>query len=339
MNKIFNKLVFIVGCPRSGTTKLAELLAHHPEILCISETHFFNSNWGLDFLNTQNIFQNIELKNFHEALNDFYENYRIKDFLNLNNLNSFRISEIFREYLITEAKLGEGIKAKRTMFLAMMQACKEKYPEKLIFCEKTPQHLLNIKEINQIFPQAKFILITRDGRDVVNSLLKMPWRPAGLINNARFWRKYVDLGKKAEEYLLNKGFHENFLKIKFEDLVNTPEASLEKLCKFIEVAYSSQMLEISNSGDDKAQRVFADWERQWKYKVNLDIDQSRHGAYLREMPKDEQLILSHFLKKELEELGYAVNTEGLKMRHRIFILKSYIGLIKARLLRFISSDK
>jgi hypothetical protein len=50
MNESFEKLVFIIGCPRSGTTKLAELLNNHPDIFCSSETHFFNTNWGFSFL-------------------------------------------------------------------------------------------------------------------------------------------------------------------------------------------------------------------------------------------------------------------------------------------------
>jgi len=339
MSKTFNKLVFIVGCPRSGTTKLAELLAHHPEILCVSETHFFNNNWGLDFLNSENIFHDLDLKKFHEALNDFYEHYRIKDFINLNNLDSKRISEIFKNNLSIEAKQKVGFNPKRSMFSAMTQACKERYPDKLVFCEKTPQHLLNIKEISQVFPHAKFILITRDGRAVVNSLLKMPWRPAGLINNARFWRKYIHLGWQAEEYFVEKGSASNFTEIKFEDLISNPVESLESLCNFIGINYSERMLDIHHSNSDDGQKVFADWEKQWKYKVNLDIDQSRSAAYLQEMPEDEQLILTHFLRDELNKLGYAVDTPNLKLEHRIFILKSYIGLVKARLLRFISADK
>ena len=65
------------------------------------------------------------------------------------------------------------------------------------FCEKTPQHLRSVDKILKYYPKAKFVHVIRDGRDVVNSLLKMPWRPDGLINNARFWKKFVRLGRDA----------------------------------------------------------------------------------------------------------------------------------------------
>ncbi|HEY9694672.1 MAG TPA: sulfotransferase [Oculatellaceae cyanobacterium] len=35
--------LFLVGCPRSGTTLLQSLLVAHPEILSFPESHFFRS--------------------------------------------------------------------------------------------------------------------------------------------------------------------------------------------------------------------------------------------------------------------------------------------------------
>ena len=227
MNGSFKKLVFVVGCPRSGTTKLTELLNSHPEIFGSSETHFFNIDWGFSFLNNSSIdlLKDISEENLHHSLKDFYEHYRIKDFLELAGIDSFRVTQLCK-VLLENAELEVREQSletfKQILFTALMQASKEKAPNKTIFCEKTPQHLQNVEEIHKLFPSAKFIHVKRDGRDVVNSLLKMPWRPAGLINNARFWRKYARLGEKLENALLDKKLKKNIISIKFEELLENP---------------------------------------------------------------------------------------------------------------------
>jgi DNA repair protein RadA len=101
MNRSFEKLVFVVGCPRSGTTKLTELLNSHPEIFGSSETHFFNINWGFSFLNNSSIdlLKNISEENLHHSLKDFYEHYRIKDFLQLASIDSFRVTQLCKVLL------------------------------------------------------------------------------------------------------------------------------------------------------------------------------------------------------------------------------------------------
>ncbi|MBU6197200.1 MAG: sulfotransferase [Cyanobacteria bacterium REEB446] len=341
MNESFKKLVFVVGCPRSGTTKLTELLNSHPEIFGSSETHFFNINWGFSFLNNSSIdlLKDISEENLHHSLKDFYEHYRIKDFLQLADINSFRITQLCK-VLLENAELGVREQSpetfKQILFTALLQASKEKMPNKTIFCEKTPQHLQNVQEIHKLFPSAKFIHVKRDGRDVVNSLLKMPWRPAGLINNARFWRKYARLGEKLENNLLDEKLKKNIISIKFEELLENPPEVLKRICKFMDINFDESMLEQAHNN---SQKVFADWEKQWKHKANSSIDPNRKGAYKKELSQDEQIILNHFLQKDLTALGYEVDLSNFKFKHLIYICSSYIGLFKARLLRFISQEQ
>jgi hypothetical protein len=348
MNGSFEKLVFVVGCPRSGTTKLTELLNSHPEIFGSSETHFFNINWGFSFLNNSSIdlLKDISEENLHHSLKDFYEHYRIKDFLELAGIDSFRITQLCKALLENKNAENENAEIeaceqspenfKQILFKALLQASKEKMPNKTIFCEKTPQHLQNVQEIQKLFPNAKFIHVKRDGRDVVNSLLKMPWRPAGLINNARFWRKYARLGEELENSLVDEKLKENIISIKFEELLENPPEILRRICKFIDIGFDESMLEQAHNN---SQKVFADWEKQWKHKANSSIDPSRKGAYKKELSQDEQIILNHFLRKDLAALGYEVDLSNFKFKHLISIWSSYIGLFKARLLRFISQEQ
>ncbi|MGL4503377.1 MAG: sulfotransferase family protein, partial [Planktothrix sp.] len=43
MDQIIKNRIFLVGCPRSGTTLLQSLLAAHPQIASFPESHFFQS--------------------------------------------------------------------------------------------------------------------------------------------------------------------------------------------------------------------------------------------------------------------------------------------------------
>jgi hypothetical protein len=164
----------------------------------------------------------------------------------------------------------------------------------------------------------------------------MPWRPAGLINNARFWRKYARLGEELENSLLDEKLKGNIISIKFEELLENPLEILKRVCKFIDISFDESMLEQAHNN---SQKVFADWEKQWKHKANSSIDLSRKGAYKKELSQDDQIILNHFLQKDLTALGYEVDLSNFKFKHLISIWSSYIGLFKARLLRFISQEQ
>lgn len=339
MNESFKKLIFIIGCPRSGTTKLAELLSNHPDIFVSSETHFFNINWGFQSHNNSllKLIRDISNEQLHHLLEDFYQHYRIQDFLQLANIESLRITQLCKNLLNqddTDREITNSELFKQFLFTALMQASKEKMPNENIFCEKTPQHLLNVHEIHRLFPNAKFIHVKRDGRDVVNSLLKMPWRPAGLINNARFWRKYARFGEKLENDLACGTLSGNLISIEFVELLKNPTETLKYICKFIDIQFSESMLK-----HDNKQKVFADWEKQWKHKANSNIDPSRSGAYKKELSKDDQIILNHFLHKDLTALGYEVDLSDFKLKHLILIWGSYIELFKTKLLRCISNEK
>lgn len=344
MDGVFDKLVFVVGCPRSGTTKLTEILANHPQVFCSSETHFFNTNWGFVALSSEfyDAINEITEEQLHELLGNFYEHYRIKDFFQIIGLETRDFTSSLQKHLADKYN-SEHIKQissqafKKALFETLMHLIKNKFPCKTVFCEKTPQHLQNVWEIWELFPSAKIIHIERDGRDVVNSLLKMPWRPRGLINNARFWRRYVRLGNDLKRKVIGTSFEENFISIKFEDLVLKPEKVLEHLSNFLDMSLSASMLENSNNLEQDS-KIFADWEKQWKHKASLKLDPSRVGIYKKELKDDEQVILNDFLRKDLESLSYEADLSGFKLKHQLFICMSYLGLMLARLKRFFATD-
>lgn len=100
-----------------------------------------------------------------------------------------------------------------------------------------PDNLLHIPRIKADMPDALFIHIVRDGRDIALSLKKMggfrpfPWRrrPRNLFETALYWQWTVQTGRRHGSQLPN-----DYLEIHYEDLVTAPRETLNKLSEFLD---------------------------------------------------------------------------------------------------------
>lgn len=276
-NNLKPQPVFIVACPRSGSTKLAALLDAHAQVASMTETHYFNylAKQKTFFKKDYFRYENIEL---------FVDEPRVMDFLRSLKMEQ----EQFREKLSRTTAL-----TKKTLFDFFLQLFAEAKSATHV-CEKTPQHLQNVLEIKKLYPEAKFIFLLRDGRDVVNSLLQMPWRPDGLWSNARYWQNYIKSAEKVKAKLDSSSFFE----IRFEDLAADTEGYTRRLCDFVGVKYSEEMLAAPPS------KIFANWEAEWKYKSQMEMDSSRIGAWQAELDEKQKKLLQWFIGADLKKLAY-----------------------------------
>jgi hypothetical protein len=101
------------------------------------------------------------------------------------------------------------------------------------WCEKTPQHLLNLDFIWELFPQSIVIHIKRDPRGVVHSLVKQPWAPND-VRGASLWLHHVynrwfDLKSRLD---LSP---QRYFELKLEDLAASPRATLEEVAAFCDL--------------------------------------------------------------------------------------------------------
>ena len=81
--------------------------------------------------------------------------------------------------------------------------------------DKTPGYLIEIDRLRQVFPNAKFIHLIRDARDVSLSLWRKGWFGPHLRNAARHWSESVRTGIEQGRLLPPGSYHE----IRYEDLV------------------------------------------------------------------------------------------------------------------------
>ena len=134
----------------------------------------------------------------------------------------------------------EGEKYPRNYHRLCRSILRNKVPNSAVrWLEKTPANVLNFLRINDFYSgKAKFIHIVRDGRDVTTSI--HPKAPD------RFW-------VPIERWILtvNKGLdmlqHPNVLTIKYEELTNETEETVRKICSFLSLEYSDDIVHWANN--------------------------------------------------------------------------------------------
>ena len=104
-----------------------------------------------------------------------------------------------------------------------------------------------MREIQVYLPEARFIHLIRDGRDVALSVLKQTWGPQTIEAAAEKWRSRVLRGRSQQPYL---GF---YMEVKFEDLVLHTERELRRICEFIELEFDAAMLGYHETAEQRLQ--------------------------------------------------------------------------------------
>lgn len=109
-------------------------------------------------------------------------------------------------------------------FVDEMFAYPTKQAGKSIWSEKTPNNLLAINFIQELFPNSLFIHVKRDPRGVIASMQKMPWAPSD-IETLCVWAK-PDLEKWFHLESSESFNRQNYLEFKLEDFAKDPQQYL-----------------------------------------------------------------------------------------------------------------
>lgn len=155
------------------------------------------------------------------------------------------------------------------------------------WAEKTPAHVFHINLIRDLYPEAQFIHILRNGRDVVRSLQSMPWAPRQIRWSCRRWVESVRAARDASHELPASQFFE----LRYEDLVNDGKQTVQQLCQFLNEPFTDQMLEF-----DKPQNN--SWGIKQQPLSSKPVNQHRQLTFV------ERAVFSRIASKMLKDLGY-----------------------------------
>ncbi len=253
MNQVAQAPVFVVGYMHSGTTLLHNILAAHPAFFAAAdETRYFAY---LPFL-----------RGLYPDLDD--DETLISLILMLAELieqgGPDRLRALLRGYRPAPPPLDEadvraivaatqprthGVVFRATFEHLTAHAGKERW------IEKTPQHVFLVDEIRQSVPEARFVEILRDPRDILASKKKRA-RSVRVTDpaerrirqlervydpfwDALEWRLAVRAGQRARA-----AHPDRFYSVRYEDLVQQPEVTVRGVCAFLGLDFGPQMLDV-----------------------------------------------------------------------------------------------
>ncbi len=192
VSQVAERVIFVVGSRRSGTNWLQRGLGAHPDVVCTNGESFLFSR-GLVPL----------MDRFHHG-----------------NLGSPVVGSV---YAHREGVIG-----------AIRQLCDVVFGDLLIalgpaerIVDRTPENVVCLNLIGEVYPEARVLHIIRDGRDVVRSLLSMKWGTKEAEVAAEEWRAAVVDGREQGKRL------RHYREVRYEEVLIDPRAQFEEVFEWL----------------------------------------------------------------------------------------------------------
>ncbi len=278
----------IVGVGRSGTTLLRLMLDSHPELAIPPETHFIPRLLALSSVGGQlreefycKVTESQTWPDFHINKDEFLEA--------LQNLESFSVASGLRCFY--------GLYAKRF--------------NKKRWGDKTPLYNLHMKDIQECLPNARFIHIVRDGRDVAVSGKDLWFGPGDNIEKQAInWLSRIREARQQSQYL------SHYLEIRYEDLVTDTTNTLKNICEFIELPFNCQMEDYYKNASARMDEISARKNSDGSTRVSKESllsihantssqpDNTRMGRWREGMSDEDQALFNAIAGDLLRDFGY-----------------------------------
>jgi hypothetical protein len=196
--------VFVVGAARSGTTWVYDVLATHPEVAGVLESFLFSTGRGVGGL--------------------------------VNLLDRPGLAAGMRRFVPTDdlARQLRGFTA------GLLGRTVE--PGRRLLVEKSGEHARSMQGIWHLFPDARFVHVLRDGRDVVVSALaaQRSWAPTWARSTYRAAREWGAIAQAATDSGATRP--NQFLEVRYEELRADPVAGYRALYEFCGLPYDDGLL-------------------------------------------------------------------------------------------------
>jgi hypothetical protein len=262
------KIFFIVGNSRSGTTMMLRILNNHPDVFVLNELHFFEQLWTpadkdkplskeqavllaskLFFIQKEGYTGEMDVTRYQKEAAVWIEGL---------GTSTFIAHDIYTK-LMLKVTADEG---------------------KKIPCEKTPQNVFYIAEILDLYPQARIINMVRDPRAILLSQ-KRKWlrrkMGATFITAKEAFRLRINYHPFTLSKLWNAAIsaaerfslHPAVMTVRFEDILDQPDKTMQSICQHLQIPFMPSMLDIpqassSNEADSQATGIKKERAGNWQ---------------------------------------------------------------------------
>jgi Sulfotransferase family len=272
MSGTLERPIFVVGCPRSGTTLVQCILSASSQAFSLPETHFFS--YVLPELGgeTDSLLSEAAVRRARALLEQEADLPPLGDFWTLlkQPLTGVHLFVAIVEHFCPAA----GLRA----------------------IEKTPLHVMQLDWIGALFPDALFVNVVRDPVDTVSSLLGVPWAASrSVLSSAQRW---TDCVLAAQTYA--RSAPARIRTVVYERLVRDPEAQTRALCEFVGLAFEPAMLV---EFGEQAQRNVGRSET-WKRDIGRGVLLDRSGIWRSRMTPGQAWLVAQTTRRLRREYGY-----------------------------------
>jgi tetratricopeptide (TPR) repeat protein len=216
---VSQSLAFLCGHPRSGTTLLEQVLDTHPEIVSVEESDNF-------FMNALS-----PLLRAHSPLTDLLA-------------------------VMDACHMDELLTARQNFFTSMTRCLGQPIGARLLI-DKNPSLTSLVPAIFRIFPEARFVAMIRDPRDVVLSCYMQSFVPVSSVSG-----NYLTLEDAAEEYagvmgvwsLARQPLEGNICEVRYEDMVEDLKGNARRVLDFLGLEWSESIMDYDRHAREKVVR-------------------------------------------------------------------------------------
>jgi hypothetical protein len=270
--------IFVIGCPRSGTTLLQVMLQSHRRIAVPPETRYL--------------------------MPAYRDRARFGDLCDpasrLELARTITADRKFRDYGLDRKAAVQRIVAAPPTLGSAVEAVHLAYARlhgKQRWGDKRPGYFQDLPAIIRMFPDAQIVHLVRDGRDCVASLKRMSWFREDSVAAMVLWVRATEAADRAGRRLPADSFHE----LRYEDLVTDPDAVLRRLCAFLGEDYDPAMAAPARTAEQSVPD-----RKTWHARTRSAVDAAAvaHGSGLEPW---ELRLMTYVAQKPLRRYGYPVD--------------------------------
>lgn len=301
------KPIFVIGCPRSGTTVLTWCLGQHPNILPLEEIVWLdNLTTDLELLYMQGIRRGLHSylgsiampkKGFHRYFAEMVDNM-----VKRNMQRWVEGSKLVLEEFGIDVQKGN------------YRVVRSESDPKNRWIDGTPANTHYVYGLLRLFPSAKFIHILREPKKVAVSLMNfssMGGRDLSEEEAFNVWLWYVKAALLAEE-ALGSG---RVKRILFEELIRRPGDTLAKALAFMGEVYHPDCLlplneQINSSKTAEAQKQKLTFRTKGSGSYEKEADMFYHELIERKQARSARLSSLKSLRSSFLESCYVRRPEA-----------------------------
>ena len=265
-----NSAVFVIGAPRSGKSILGRLIRK-----------YFNINFG-----TESQFIVPFYKRLHKIEN-------LSDPKNMDRL----IRQVAEERCFARWKRQFGFSLdldslKQEIAVPTFRGLLDaifgqfsRFAGRTRWADASARYTLDLPLLEAFYPEAQYVHVIRDGRDVAGDLQYTPYGPKNYLQAAFYWRHYVMSALNFGEQICSSRFHE----VRYEALILDPVNVMTRLARFFQI-------------DEGHQQVIA----RIKQQIHEDLQRDNRFKWKKVMPPSRIEMFEKGAGDLLQTLGYEV---------------------------------